>query len=44
MRFAVTDVNDYYRPEKCRLRVYLRHHGVEEAPPGPFQQVLRKLG
>jgi predicted RecB family nuclease len=44
MRFKVTDVYDYYRPSECRLRVYLRHHRVEEGPPGPFQGTLRRLG
>jgi hypothetical protein len=44
MHFRAKDAYDYYRPSKCRLRVYLRHHDVEEAPPGPFQEVLRRLG
>lgn len=44
MRFRVVDVYDYYSPSECRLRVYLRHHGVEEAPPGEFQKLLRRLG
>ncbi|MGH9365622.1 MAG: TM0106 family RecB-like putative nuclease [Thermoanaerobaculia bacterium] len=44
MRFTATDTYDYHRPSKCGLRVYLRHHDVEEAPPGPFVDVLRRLG
>jgi predicted RecB family nuclease len=44
MRFKATDVYDYYSPSECRLRVYLRYHGVEEEPPGPFQETLRRLG
>jgi len=44
MRFVATDVFDYYRPSKCGLRVYLRAHGIEEAPTSPFEETLRKLG
>ena len=44
MRFNVTDLYDYYRPSECRLRVYLRYQRVEEKPPGPFQETLRRLG
>jgi hypothetical protein len=44
MRVSATDAYDYYRPSKCRLRVCLRHHDVEEAPPGPFEELLRTLG
>ena len=34
--------NDVYRV--CDLRLYLHHKGVEGAPPGPFEEVLRRLG
>jgi len=44
IRFVATDVFDYHRPSRCRLRVYLRAHGVEEAGPGPFEETLRRLG
>ena len=44
IRFVATDVFDYHRPSKCRLRVSLRAHGVEEARPGPFEETLRRLG
>lgn len=44
MRFKATDVYDYHRPKECRLRVYLRYHGVPEEPPGQFQLLLRRLG
>jgi len=37
IRFVATDAFDYHRPSRCRLRVYLRAHGVEEARPGPFE-------
>jgi predicted RecB family nuclease len=44
IRFVATDVFDYHRPSRCRLRVYLRAHGATEAPPGPFEETLRRLG
>jgi len=44
IRFVATDVFDYHRPSRCRLRVYLRAHGVEEVRPGPFEETLRRLG
>jgi predicted RecB family nuclease len=44
MRFVATDVFDYHRPSKCGLRVYLRAQGAAEAPPGPFEETLRRLG
>ncbi len=44
MRFVATDVFDYNRPSKCRLRVYLRADRAEEARPGPFEETLRGLG
>lgn len=33
-----------YNPSKCELRVYLRHKGEKEEPPGPYEKVLRVLG
>ncbi len=39
-----SDVYDYYRPSVCELRVWLRRHGAEEADPGPYELVLRRLG
>jgi hypothetical protein len=44
IRFAATDVFDYHRPSRCRLRVYLRAHGVQEERPDPFEETLRRLG
>ena len=44
IRFVATDVFDYHRPSRRRLRVYLRAHGVEETRPGPFEETLRRLG
>jgi hypothetical protein len=45
MRVSATDAYRAYRPSNCELRLYLHHHGIEEAKPGPFeQQVVRRLG
>jgi len=44
MRLVATDFFSLYRPSECGLRVWLRAQGVEEAPPGPYDQVLRRLG
>jgi len=44
MRLTATDIQGYYRPSLCPMRVYLRGHGEKEAPPGPYDQVLERLG
>lgn len=43
MRVTATDFYSYYRPSECDLRVYLRHKGEKEDPPGPYEEVLRRL-
>jgi hypothetical protein len=43
-RLVATDFFGYLRPSQCGLRVWLRHAGVEETPPGPFAKVLMNLG
>jgi predicted RecB family nuclease len=43
-RLVATDFFSLYRPSECRLRVWLRHRGEDEAPPGPYAEVLMKLG
>ncbi|GIV04158.1 MAG: hypothetical protein KatS3mg015_2988 [Fimbriimonadales bacterium] len=43
MRLTASDLYTYFRPSKCDLRVYLRHAGEPETPPGPYQQVLFRL-
>ena len=43
-RLIATDFFGYYRPSECGLRVWLRAQGVEESPPGPFAEVLMRLG
>jgi hypothetical protein len=44
VRLVATDFFGYLRPSQCGLRVWLRHAGVEEAPPGPFAELLMSLG
>ena len=43
-RLIATDFFSLYRPSECDLRVWLRAQDVEEAAPGPYSQVLMKLG
>jgi len=43
MRLTASDFYSYFRPAKCDLRVYLRHHGEAEAPPSPYEEVLLRL-
>jgi predicted RecB family nuclease len=44
MRLTASDFISNHRPTRCDLRVYLRHQGVEEAAPGPYDEVLHRLG
>lgn len=44
MRLTASDFYTYHRPSKCDLRVYLRHRGEGESPPGPYEEVIRSLG
>lgn len=44
MRLIASDFYTFYRPSECDLRVYLRHKGIAEAPPSPYEEVLRRLG
>lgn len=41
---SASDFFTFYRPSKCSGRVHLKEIGVEETPPGPYEEVLRKLG
>ena len=43
LQLTASDIYSYYRPSECNLRIYLRHRGDEEAPPGPYEQVLFRL-
>ena len=44
MRLTASDAYTYYRPSRCGLRVILKHWGKEETPPGPYEQVIERLG
>lgn len=44
MKLTASDFYSLHRPYKCPLRVYLRHSGVEESAPGPYEEVVRLLG
>jgi uncharacterized protein len=44
MRMTASDFVSYHRPTRCDLRVFLRHHREEEVAPGPYDEVLRRLG
>lgn len=44
LRLTATDLITYCRPSRCELRLYLRHHGEGEAEPGPYDEVIRRLG
>jgi predicted RecB family nuclease len=43
-RLVASDFWGYYRPSECGLRIWLRAQGIEEAPPGPFVELLKRLG
>jgi predicted RecB family nuclease len=44
MRLTASDFVSCYRPARCDLRIFLRHQGVEEAAPGPYEEVSHRLG
>jgi len=44
MRLTASDFVSYHRPTRCDLRVFLRHHREEQVAPGPYDEVLRRLG
>lgn len=44
IRLTASDFYTYFRPSKCEIRIYLKSIGMEEGPPGPFEEVLFKLG
>jgi predicted RecB family nuclease len=44
MRLTASDFASYHRPSRCDLRVFLRQRREEEAAPGPYDEVLRRLG
>lgn len=44
MRLTASDFVSYRRPSACDLRVFLRHRREQEAEPGHYELVLRRLG
>jgi len=44
MRMTASDFASCHRPTRCDLRVFLRHRREEESAPGPYDEVLRRLG
>jgi hypothetical protein len=44
MRLSASDIYGYFRPSPCWGRVALRQQGLDEAPPGPYDEVIRRLG
>lgn len=44
MRLSASDFYTYLRPSECDLRVYLREKGAPEAAPGPYEEVIIRLG
>jgi predicted RecB family nuclease len=44
MRLTASDFYTLYRPSECDLRVYLRHNAAQELPPGPYEELIRRLG
>ena len=44
MIFSASDFYSYFRPSRCGLRVYLRYIGEPESPPGPYDDVILRLG
>ena len=44
MRLTATDLYTLLRPGRCELRVHLDHGREERLPPGPFEELLFKLG
>lgn len=44
MKLTTQNIYDYYSPSQCERRLFYRFTGEEEAPPGPFQEVLFTLG
>src|SRR5271168_4044222 len=44
MRMTASDFVSYHRPTRCDLKVFLRHQREEEVAPGPYDEVLSRLG
>jgi predicted RecB family nuclease len=44
MQLSGTDFYRAYRPSECNKRIYLHHKGIKAADPGPYEEVIRRLG
>jgi predicted RecB family nuclease len=44
MQLSGSDFYRAYRPSECDLRVYLHEKGIKAADPGPYEEVIRRLG
>lgn len=44
MRVNASLIHSYLRPSQCDLRIYLLAKGEQPAPPGPYDEVLVRLG
>jgi predicted RecB family nuclease len=44
MQLSGSDFYRAYRPSECDLRIYLHHKGIKAADPGPYEEVIRRLG
>jgi predicted RecB family nuclease len=44
MRLSASDFYRAYRPSECDMRVYLHHKGIKAADPGPYEEVIQRLG
>lgn len=44
MNLSAQSIYDYYVPDECEKRLYLRFKGEKETEPDPFQEILRDIG
>jgi predicted RecB family nuclease len=44
MQISANDFYRAYRPSECDVRVYLHHKGIKAADPGPYEEVIQRLG
>lgn len=44
MKLTTQNIYDFYSPSPCERRLFYRFTGEKEAPPGPFEEVLLKIG
>lgn len=44
MRLTASDLYDYFCRSKCPLRVVLKAEGIPMVEPGPYEQILQRMG